>query len=207
MNTHPEHGRPQDPALVRSDLVHFRPRSLRSWIQDRMRDARLRRLRVRSGREGIAVLLQALYHSLEPRILLRGLGATVGDGTVVYQRLRLQAPDAASFALLLIGRDSHVGRECFLDLHARIELEELTVLGMRSAILTRDRESGSTAPVRILRGAATGACVTILPGVTVGECAMVGGGSVVTRDVPDHSLVVGSPARVVRRLAPQTVNR
>jgi UDP-2-acetamido-3-amino-2,3-dideoxy-glucuronate N-acetyltransferase len=46
-------------------------------------------------------------------------------------------------------------------------------------------------------GASIGANATILPGVTVGEWAMVGAGSVVTKDVPDYAIVVGSPARVV----------
>jgi UDP-2-acetamido-3-amino-2,3-dideoxy-glucuronate N-acetyltransferase len=46
-------------------------------------------------------------------------------------------------------------------------------------------------------GAALGANATILCGVTVGAWAMVGSGSVVTKDVPDHALVIGNPARFV----------
>ena len=49
----------------------------------------------------------------------------------------------------------------------------------------------------IKRGARIGVNVTILPGVTVGEYALVGAGSVVTRDVPPHAVVYGNPARVV----------
>ena len=44
-------------------------------------------------------------------------------------------------------------------------------------------------------GAAIGAGAVILPGVTIGAYAMVGAGAVVTRDVPPHALVIGSPAR------------
>lgn len=50
-------------------------------------------------------------------------------------------------------------------------------------------------PTVVRRGAALGANSTILPGVTIGRWAMVGSGSVVTRDVADHELVVGNPAR------------
>jgi acetyltransferase-like isoleucine patch superfamily enzyme len=46
-------------------------------------------------------------------------------------------------------------------------------------------------------GAALGANSTIVCGTTVGKWAMVGSGSVVTKDVPDHALVVGNPARVI----------
>jgi UDP-2-acetamido-3-amino-2,3-dideoxy-glucuronate N-acetyltransferase len=50
-------------------------------------------------------------------------------------------------------------------------------------------------PIVVRRGAALGANSTILPGVTIGRWAMVGSGSVVTRDVADHELVAGNPAR------------
>jgi len=48
----------------------------------------------------------------------------------------------------------------------------------------------------ILEGASIGGNATLLPGITVGEHAMVGAGSVVTRDVPPHSVVYGNPARI-----------
>ncbi len=50
-------------------------------------------------------------------------------------------------------------------------------------------------PIVIRYGAALGANATILPGVTIGQWAMVGSGSVVTRDVAAHQLVAGNPAR------------
>jgi UDP-2-acetamido-3-amino-2,3-dideoxy-glucuronate N-acetyltransferase len=51
-------------------------------------------------------------------------------------------------------------------------------------------------PILIRRGASIGAGAVILPGVTVGEFAMVGAGAVVTRDVPAHGLAYGNPARI-----------
>lgn len=50
----------------------------------------------------------------------------------------------------------------------------------------------------IKRGASIGGGSTILPGITIGENAMVGAGSVVTSDVQDNSLVIGNPARHIR---------
>ena len=43
-------------------------------------------------------------------------------------------------------------------------------------------------------GCSIGANATILPGITIGKCALVGAGAVVTKDVPDHTLVMGNPA-------------
>jgi acetyltransferase-like isoleucine patch superfamily enzyme len=53
-------------------------------------------------------------------------------------------------------------------------------------------------PTRVKRGASIGTSSTILCGVTIGENAVVGAGSVVTRDIPDGATVVGNPARPIR---------
>lgn len=55
------------------------------------------------------------------------------------------------------------------------------------------------APVRIGRGSWIGQNVVVRPGVEIGECCVVGAGSVVTRSVPDSCMAVGAPARVVKR--------
>lgn len=55
-------------------------------------------------------------------------------------------------------------------------------------------------PVHLCRNCWIGAGATILPGVTVGENAVVGAASVVTHDVPADTVVVGNPARILRRL-------
>lgn len=52
----------------------------------------------------------------------------------------------------------------------------------------------------VRRGAKIGANVTLLPGVVIGENALVGAGSVVVRDVPPGAVVVGNPARVIRQV-------
>lgn len=51
-------------------------------------------------------------------------------------------------------------------------------------------------PITVKKGASLGANSTILPGVTIGEWALVGSGSVVTKNVPNHGLVLGNPARL-----------
>ena len=55
-------------------------------------------------------------------------------------------------------------------------------------------------PVRICRNVWIGANVTILPGIRVGENAVIAAGAVVTKDVPDNAIVGGNPAKVIRFL-------
>jgi acetyltransferase-like isoleucine patch superfamily enzyme/dTDP-4-dehydrorhamnose 3,5-epimerase-like enzyme len=49
----------------------------------------------------------------------------------------------------------------------------------------------------IKNGASIGANATILPGITIGSCSMIGAGAVVTRDVPPNAIVAGNPARII----------
>jgi UDP-2-acetamido-3-amino-2,3-dideoxy-glucuronate N-acetyltransferase len=52
----------------------------------------------------------------------------------------------------------------------------------------------------VKKGASVGSSATILAGVTIGECAVVGAGAVVTKDVPPHAVVAGVPARLLRKI-------
>jgi acetyltransferase-like isoleucine patch superfamily enzyme len=58
---------------------------------------------------------------------------------------------------------------------------------------------------RILRAARVGGGSLLLPGVTIGENALVGAGSVVTRDVPDRAIVVGNPARIIGTVSDEEI--
>jgi acetyltransferase-like isoleucine patch superfamily enzyme len=61
-------------------------------------------------------------------------------------------------------------------------------------------ESRKIAPVHIKRGAWIAVNVVILPGVTIGECAIVSAGSVVSQDIPPYSVASGIPAKVIKEI-------
>ncbi|TWO70883.1 sugar O-acetyltransferase [Caenimonas sedimenti] len=73
-----------------------------------------------------------------------------------------------------------------------------TPLHPMDAVLRRTQEYGK--PVEIGCDAWIGGGAIILPGVRIGDRAVIGAGSVVTRDVPDDVLAVGNPCKVIRRL-------
>lgn len=56
-------------------------------------------------------------------------------------------------------------------------------------------------PTLVKSGAAIGSNATILPGITIGEGALIGAGSVVTKDVPARTIVAGNPAKVIREIS------
>ena len=86
-----------------------------------------------------------------------------------------------------------------------ITLEDNVQIGPRVTIVTDNHDFDNRyvlkcRPVRICKNAWIGANVTIMPGVTVGENAVIAGGSVVTKDVPANTVVGGNPARILKEL-------
>jgi len=76
----------------------------------------------------------------------------------------------------------------------------VTTMNDKRIVHRRPNLTWEKAPPRILRAARVGGGSLLLPGVTVGQNAFVGAGSVVTRDVPDFAIVMGNPARIVGRV-------
>lgn len=64
----------------------------------------------------------------------------------------------------------------------------------------KSADDWSCTPTVVKRGASIGSSATILCGVTIGERAIVGAGSVVTKDVPPDTIVAGNPARILRKI-------
>jgi serine acetyltransferase/dTDP-4-dehydrorhamnose 3,5-epimerase-like enzyme len=97
---------------------------------------------------------------------------------------------------------NRVTLKCGVQLWDGITLEDDVFVGP-NATFTNDsfprskQYPESFARTLIRKGASIGANATILPGLTIGQYAMVGAGTVVTKDVPPYAIVVGNPARIV----------
>lgn len=132
--------------------------------------------------------------------LLGAFGAAVHRGAFVHPTCRIYAP-----RMLALGERSCLaaGVDCFcVD---RIEIGDDVTVSQDAFLCTASHDIDRadrplvTAPIRIGRGAWIFARATILPGVSVGEGAIVAACAVVTRDVPAYAVVAGNPARVVRQ--------
>lgn len=135
-------------------------------------------------------------------------GARIGVGTFVWHHAHIRRG-------AVVGEGCNVGKNVYIDTGAvvgdRVKVQNNVSLysGVRladdvfvgpSAVFTNDRVPRATGewhltPTVVHRGASIGANATIVAGIEIGECAMVGAGAVVVRSVRPHEVVVGNPAR------------
>lgn len=182
---------------------------------------------IRFGRKILALLhrkfVVALFKIMgPPRILsfnqrlnleiLRAFGADIGQKNIrIHSPITLHEAEKG-YANLTIEDNCIINGNCFLDLSARITLERGASLGPSVTIMTHNRYNYNSflekqlahtcgkKSVLIRKGAGIKAAALITMGVTIGENAVVAGGAVVNRDVPDNCVVAGVPARVIKEL-------
>jgi acetyltransferase-like isoleucine patch superfamily enzyme len=129
-------------------------------------------------------------------------------GTPLDKSTRVFIPFHTNFGKFIrIGRNVFINHGCtFLDLGG-ITIEDEVLIGPKVNLLSEGhplvpdgRKVLELNRVLIKRNAWIGAAATILPGVSVGENAVVAAGALVTKDVPDNTVVGGVPAKVIRKI-------
>ena len=151
--------------------------------------------------------------------LILGDDAKIRSGSVIYQAVRIghhfetghgviirEENEIGNFVSIWthtivdygcrIGHRVKIHSLCYLAQYTRIEDDVFIAPGTTFANDKYPVSNHLEGP-RVKRGARIGVNVTLLPGVVVGEEALVGAGSVVTKDVPDRGVVAGNPARFV----------
>lgn len=125
-----------------------------------------------------------------------------GHNVVIREKTRIGNRVAIGTATIIEGNcsiGSRVSLQSMVYIPTDTVIEDEVFIGPNT-VLTNDRypptRIGGLKGPSIRKGAAIGANTTLLPGVCIGEGALVAAGSVVTRDVPAHMLAVGSPARI-----------
>ncbi|GGH23523.1 DapH/DapD/GlmU-related protein [Mucilaginibacter phyllosphaerae] len=151
----------------------------------------------------LSAQLNAAVEIQQVRLLLSDItGQNIDDSTTIF------APFYTNFGKFIsIGKHVFINHACsFLDMGG-ITIEDHVLIGPRVNLVTEnhpanpaDRRSLITKPILIKRNAWLGANCTILPGVTVGENAIVAAGAVVSKDVADNVIVGGIPAKFIKTI-------
>lgn len=109
---------------------------------------------------------------------------------------------------ITLGQRVFINSGCKFQDQGGITIGDDCLIGHNTVLATLNHDLDPTrradmhpAPIVLGRNVWVGSNVTVLPGVTIGDHAVIAAASVVTKDVPDRSVVLGSPARVVRSLA------
>ena len=111
------------------------------------------------------------------------------------------------------GKNIKIGKNVFINACCRfqdqggIEIGDGSLIGHNTTIATLNhdfnpakRQNLTPSPVKIGKNVWIGSDCTILPGVTIGDGAIIGAGSVVTKSVPKNTIAVGNPARVIKEI-------
>ena len=130
-------------------------------------------------------------------------GCEIGDNTRIGTFVEIQ-------------KGAKIGKKCKISSHTFIcegvTIEDNVFIGHNVTFINDKFPRATTAegslqgekdwvciPTLIKKGASVGSSATILSGITIGENALVGAGSVVTKDVPAHATAAGNPARILRK--------
>ena len=192
-------------ALGTGELRALGARLARAWADETGFDSR----KVVAG-----VVSRVLPQFSFPRIrtfALRAAGVGIGRGSGVLGPLDVTGRgDLREFS---IGDDTFISGPLYVDLGARVCIGSRVQVGHHVVLLTEHHDMGPSshrcgrqeaAPITIGDGVWIASCVTILPGVSIGDGAVVAAGAVVTRDVAPNTFVAGVPARLVRALEMDT---
>ncbi len=124
-------------------------------------------------------------------------------------------------AFVEIQKNARIGKNCKISSHTFIcdgvTIEDNVFIG-HNVTFINDRFPRATnddgnlqteddwvcVPTRVKKGASIGSSATLLSGITIGENAIIGAGSVVTKDVPSNTIVAGNPVRILRKIESHT---
>ena len=135
--------------------------------------------------------------------------AEIGEGTIVHDQVNLYkckiGKNCKIDAFVYIEEGVVIGNNCkvrpFVFIPTGVTIEDDVLVGP-NVTFTNDMYPKVKGDWQLLKtsvkqGAAIGANSVVLPGVTIGKNALVGAGSVVTRDVPENGIMAGNPAKII----------
>ena len=133
------------------------------------------------------------FHSLR-HLVFKLAGLKIGHGSTIHMQARFFLPEGVE-----IGEDSVIGYRAFLDGRAKLKIGSHVDIASEVMIYNseHDIDSEDFHAVKVGDYAFIGPRAVILPGVKIGQGAIIAAGAVVTKDVPEFAIVGGVPAKVI----------
>lgn len=148
--------------------------------------------------------LNNAYHTPEEvrNLLSRLFGKTVDESFRVF------SPFYTDFGKnITVGKNVFINACCHFQDHGGVSLGDGCQIGhnvvfatLNHGLAPEDRQTTYPAPITLGKNVWVGSNSTILQGVTIGDNAVVAAGAVVTKDVPENTIVGGVPARIIRKI-------
>jgi acetyltransferase-like isoleucine patch superfamily enzyme len=104
---------------------------------------------------------------------------------------------------LKLGHKTDIGAFTYINAQYGVVIEDLVQIGSHCSIYSASTIDGKNGPVRLKRNCRIGSHCVVMPGVTVGENAVVGAFSFVNKDIPDNAIALGIPVKVVKTKDPE----
>lgn len=130
-------------------------------------------------------------------ILIRKMGCHVGKNTFFGDYVRM---DTSYAEMIYIGDYTHITSGCRLLCHQR----DLTGYSVGDNAASLGYKTGE---IHIGKGVMVGMETIIMPGVTIGDGAIIGAGAIVTRDIPAWTIATGRPARVIKQIPKRKIGQ
>ena len=148
--------------------------------------------------------LNNAYHTPEEvrNLLSRLFGKTVDESFRVFP------PFYTDFGKnITVGKNLFINACCHFQDHGGVSLGDGCQIGhnvvfatLNHGLAPEDRQTTYPAPITLGKNVWVGSNSTILQGVTIGDNAVIAAGAVVTKDVPENTIVGGVPARIIRKI-------
>lgn len=161
--------------------------------------------RLRDEAFAVKALLTQMNNAVNPQEITEILGAILDkkiQDITVFTPLYINCGKH-----ITIGKNVFINFDCTFLALGGITIEDEVLIGPKVSLITenhpldpKERKGLTAKPIHIKKNAWIGANATILPGVTIGKNAVVAAGAVVSKDVPDNTIVGGIPAKFIKNV-------
>lgn len=149
------------------------------------------------------------YNQAAPFDMEKGIACLDEAGVVHGRQVYFEPPFYCEYGNIELGENFYANTGCVILDVGRVTIGADVMFGPNVSLYTaghpvhpESRKSGYEygLPITVGQGVWIGGSVSVLPGVTIGENAVIGAGSVVTRDIPANVIAAGNPCRVIREI-------